>query len=84
MTPTPFVDGAGGKTQLLSQYDAHLPATFWRYIEPFGRTTDGVGLDSKSAVCYNRGRLPRAIGQVMPQGRCKVVSSWPLPNAISG
>ena len=31
----PFVKWAGGKTQLLSQLDKHLPATFGRYFEPF-------------------------------------------------
>jgi DNA adenine methylase len=31
----PFVKWAGGKTQLLSKLDAHLPARFERYFEPF-------------------------------------------------
>lgn len=31
----PFVKWAGGKTQLLSQIDRYLPATFERYFEPF-------------------------------------------------
>lgn len=31
----PFVKWAGGKTQLLSRLDAHLPAHFERYFEPF-------------------------------------------------
>lgn len=31
----PFIKWAGGKTQLLSQLDRHLPATFGRYFEPF-------------------------------------------------
>ena len=31
----PFIKWAGGKTQLLSQIDRHLPASFGRYFEPF-------------------------------------------------
>lgn len=31
----PFVKWAGGKTQLLSRLEAHLPAQFERYFEPF-------------------------------------------------
>ena len=33
--PAPFVKWAGGKGQLLSQYESHLPDTFGRYVEPF-------------------------------------------------
>jgi DNA adenine methylase len=35
MRPSPFVKWAGGKTQLLAQYEPYFPATFGRYIEPF-------------------------------------------------
>ncbi|MFC2046566.1 DNA adenine methylase, partial [Chloroflexota bacterium] len=35
MNPSPFVKWAGGKTQLLGQYEPYFPATFGRYIEPF-------------------------------------------------
>jgi DNA adenine methylase len=35
MNPSPFVKWAGGKSQLLSQFDPHFPAQFGRYIEPF-------------------------------------------------
>jgi DNA adenine methylase len=35
MKPSPFVKWAGGKSQLLSQFDPYLPAQFRRYIEPF-------------------------------------------------
>lgn len=35
-TPTPFVKWAGGKTQLLAQYQAHMPHEVQgQYIEPF-------------------------------------------------
>jgi DNA adenine methylase len=35
-TPTPFVKWAGGKTQLLAQYQAHIPQEIrGQYIEPF-------------------------------------------------
>jgi DNA adenine methylase len=51
MQPTPFVKWAGGKTQLLSQYDPHLPATFRRYIEPF------AGGGALFFHLYNQGRL---------------------------
>ncbi len=34
-SPVPFLKWAGGKSQLLSTFDAYLPATFNSYIEPF-------------------------------------------------
>ncbi|MFC2036610.1 DNA adenine methylase [Chloroflexota bacterium] len=34
-SPSPFVKWAGGKKQLLAQYDPYLPSAFRRYIEPF-------------------------------------------------
>jgi DNA adenine methylase len=33
--PAPFVKWAGGKGQLLSQFEPYFPAVFGRYIEPF-------------------------------------------------
>ncbi len=35
MKPSPFVKWAGGKTQLLSQFEPFFPVSFGRYIEPF-------------------------------------------------
>jgi DNA adenine methylase len=35
MNPSPFVKWAGGKGQLLSQFEPFVPARFERYIEPF-------------------------------------------------
>jgi DNA adenine methylase len=35
MCPSPFVKWAGGKTQLLAQYEPYFPVDFERYIEPF-------------------------------------------------
>ena len=35
MKPSPFVKWAGGKTQLLSQFEPFFPASFGRYMEPF-------------------------------------------------
>lgn len=34
-TPKPFVKWAGGKRQLLSELDKHIPDTFGTYFEPF-------------------------------------------------
>jgi DNA adenine methylase len=47
----PFVKWAGGKGQLLSQFEPYLPASFGRYIEPF------VGGGAVFFYLYNRGRL---------------------------
>ncbi len=35
MCPAPFVKWAGGKGQLLSQFEPYFPAGFQRYVEPF-------------------------------------------------
>ena len=35
MNPSPFVKWAGGKTQLLSQFEPFFPPSFERYVEPF-------------------------------------------------
>jgi DNA adenine methylase len=35
MRPAPFVKWAGGKGQLLSQFEPYFPAGFRRYVEPF-------------------------------------------------
>lgn len=35
MLPSPFIKWAGGKTQLIPQYESYFPARFGRYIEPF-------------------------------------------------
>jgi DNA adenine methylase len=35
MNPSPFVKWAGGKAQLLSQFEPFFPASFERYVEPF-------------------------------------------------
>ena len=35
MRVSPFIKWAGGKTQLLRQYEPHIPATFQNYVEPF-------------------------------------------------
>jgi DNA adenine methylase len=50
--PSPFVKWAGGKGQLLSQFQPHFPAHFERYIEPF------VGGGAVFFHLYNQGRLP--------------------------
>lgn len=52
MSPaTPFVKWAGGKKQLLAQYQAHFPANFGRYIEPF------VGGGAVFFYLYNQRQL---------------------------
>jgi DNA adenine methylase len=50
--PSPLVKWAGGKGQLLSQFQPHFPARFGRYIEPF------VGGGAVFFHLYNQGRLP--------------------------
>ena len=35
MRPAPFVKWAGGKGQLLSQFEPYFPPSFGRYVEPF-------------------------------------------------
>ncbi len=49
--PSPFVKWAGGKGQLLSQFQPHFPARFERYIEPF------VGGGAVFFHLYSRRRL---------------------------
>jgi len=47
-----FVKWAGGKQQLLAQYEAYFPSTFNRYIEPF------VGGGAVFFHLWNTGRIP--------------------------
>ena len=49
--PAPFVKWAGGKGQLLSQFDRYLPNAFGRYVEPF------VGGGAVFFHLYRQGRL---------------------------
>jgi DNA adenine methylase len=49
----PFLKWAGGKQQLLAQYEAYLPSSFERYLEPF------VGGGAVFFHLWNRGRLPK-------------------------
>ena len=50
--PSPFVKWAGGKGQLLSQFEPHFPTRFERYIEPF------VGGGAVFFHLYSQDRLP--------------------------
>jgi len=55
LSPDPFVKWAGGKGQLLRQYESFFPSTFKSYIEPF------VG---GGAVCFHlfrTGRLKKKV-----------------------
>ena len=52
--PSPFVKWAGGKSQLLSQFEPHFPSGFGQYIEPF------VG---GGAVYFHLYRLERLTGK---------------------
>ena len=49
--PEPFLKWAGGKSQLLKQFEPFLPSKFNNYIEPF------VGAGSVFFYLYNTGRL---------------------------
>jgi DNA adenine methylase len=51
MQPSPVVKWAGGKGQLLSQFETYMPAAFRRYIEPF------VGGGAVFFSLHNQGRL---------------------------
>jgi len=51
MNPSPFVKWAGGKKQLLSQFEPYLPTTFRGYLEPF------VGGGAVFFHLYRQGRL---------------------------
>ena len=50
--PSPFVKWAGGKGQLLPQFQPYFPTRFERYIEPF------VGGGAVFFHLYNQGHLP--------------------------
>jgi DNA adenine methylase len=49
--PSPIVKWAGGKSQLLSQFEPFFPETFQRYLEPF------VGGGAVFFYLYGQGRL---------------------------
>ena len=49
--PSPFVKWAGGKGQLLAQFEPYFPVHFARYLEPF------VGGGAVFFHLYNQGRL---------------------------
>lgn len=49
--PTPFVKWAGGKAQLLSQFEPYFPTHFGRYVEPF------AGGGAVYFHLYRQGRL---------------------------
>lgn len=51
MNPSPIVKWAGGKGQLLSQFEPFFPASFGRYLEPF------VGGGAVFFHLYGRSRL---------------------------
>lgn len=51
MTPRPFVKWAGGKGQLLKQFEPYWPETFHGYVEPF------VGGGAVFFHLYRQGRL---------------------------
>ncbi|MGD8625679.1 MAG: DNA adenine methylase, partial [Anaerolineae bacterium] len=51
MKASPFVKWAGGKGQLLSQFEPYFPARFAGYVEPF------LGGGAVFFHLYNRGRL---------------------------
>jgi DNA adenine methylase len=63
----PFLKWAGGKQQLLAQFEAYFPANFNRYFEPF------VGSGAVFFRFWNTGRLPRQVFL------CD--SNWELANA---
>jgi DNA adenine methylase len=60
MRVSPIVKWAGGKTQLLAQYEPYFPTTFGRYIEPF------VGGGAVFFHLYNNGRLESKPGLPQP------------------
>ena len=51
MKPSPFVKWAGGKAQLMSQFEPFFPTGFERYVEPF------VGGGSVFFYLFRQGRL---------------------------
>ncbi|HVO68789.1 MAG TPA: DNA adenine methylase, partial [Aggregatilineaceae bacterium] len=52
-TARPFLKWAGGKQQLLSQFEAHFPSNLTRYVEPF------VGGGAVFFHLWNTHRLPK-------------------------
>lgn len=51
----PFLKWAGGKQQLLAQYEAYFPSTFNRYLEPF------IGGGAVFFHLWNTDRLPEQV-----------------------
>jgi DNA adenine methylase len=51
MNPSPFVKWAGGKKQLLAQYEPYFPVGFRKYVEPF------AGGGAVFFYLYRQGRL---------------------------
>lgn len=55
LTARPFVKWAGGKQQLLDQFEAFFPKSFNRYFEPF------VGGGAVFFYLWNEGRIPNGV-----------------------
>lgn len=70
VSPKPFVKWAGGKSQLLKQFNEYFPARFNNYIEPF------VGGGAVFFHLFNAGRLDKRLKAILIDANEELINTF--------